>query len=67
MDKDNAVNKGKGASDKNQAEGWAFFKVIENWVKASDSAGASMLGTMYNTKTGKKKTDNYRKPGQEKY
>ena len=59
MDKDNAVNKGKGASDKNQAEGWAFFKVIENWVKASDSAGARLLGTMYNTKTVNKKTDNY--------
>ena len=59
MDKDNAVNKGKGAGNKNQGEGWAFYKTIEGYVKSKSQADARMFDEMYNMKKINKATKNY--------
>ena len=50
---------GPGAGNKNQGEGWAFYKVIGGYVAKKDAAGAFTLNGLYDMKTINKSPRNY--------
>eukprot|EP01046_Picozoa_sp_COSAG06_P028164 COSAG06_NODE_2523_length_6725_cov_6.997736_2_plen_1025_part_00 len=57
MDKDNEA--AAGAGSKNQGEGWAFYKVIQPYLSAVDSAGATTIDTAYDRSTVNTANTNY--------